>query len=82
MPDATTPSDATSSPVAGLEIPANRKEARAVLLRAVAADHGWARGMTLFELVAAAVHYGLRTSDERENAIAQSLSESSATASA
>jgi hypothetical protein len=66
-----------ASPIDGLDVPVGRREARAVLLRAVAADHGFGSGMKLFELIAAAAHYGLRTEDERAEAIDAPLADDS-----
>lgn len=61
--------------MADVDVPIGRREARAVLLRAVAADHGIGAGMTLFELIAHAAEHGLRTESERAASIASSDAE-------
>lgn len=70
-----TPSVTTPNP--SLLVPQGRREVRAVLLRAVAADHGVGRGMTLPELVVYAATHGLRTEAERAAAIAAPLEDDS-----
>ena len=72
MSDANTPSVTTPNmpSLDGLDVPQGRREVRAVLLRAVAADHGIGRGLTLPELVVYAATHGLRTEAERAAAIA------------
>ena len=55
--------------------PIGRREVRALLLRAVAADHAIGNGMTLPQLVAYACQHGLRTEEERSQAIADALAD-------
>lgn len=68
----------TDDPLDGLEVPTDRKALRAMLLRAVAADHGVGRGLTVPQLVALACRKGLRPEEERSREIEQRIAEAEA----
>ena len=64
----------TAIDLEALDVPADRRQARQMLVRAVAADHGLGARLHLVQLVAIATTYGLRPEAERAAAIEAALS--------